>query len=186
MVLTPTSVYSFIVFVLEKAELTLISMLSKTKKVITTPPPVHCSVASRKLFYSTTQGVENLSLLFVPPTERRRNGDFYERLAKRISSQFALEILETRSHLPYCAVNGTFNGKTICHYRLPRFAASHALMNIHNSALARSADDYEKRKARDDEAKAAFRTELEKDDLASLYMRDMIHEEVQTNEPRLR
>ena len=40
-------------FVLEKAELTLISMLSKTKKVITTPPPVLCSVASCKLFYST-------------------------------------------------------------------------------------------------------------------------------------
>lgn len=34
-------------------ELTLISMLSKTKKVITTPPPVLCSVASCKLFYST-------------------------------------------------------------------------------------------------------------------------------------
>lgn len=31
---------------LEKAELTLISMLSKTKKVITTPPPVLCSIAN--------------------------------------------------------------------------------------------------------------------------------------------
>ena len=37
---------------LEKAELTLIKMLSKTKKVITTPPPVLCSMASYKLFYT--------------------------------------------------------------------------------------------------------------------------------------
>lgn len=54
---------------LEKAELTLISMLSKTKKVITTPPPVLCSVASCKLFYSTVERVGTLSLLFVPPAE---------------------------------------------------------------------------------------------------------------------
>ena len=54
---------------LEKAELTLINMLSKTKKVITTPPPVLCSVASYKLFYSTTRSVGSLSLLFVPPAE---------------------------------------------------------------------------------------------------------------------
>ena len=54
---------------LEKAELTLISMLSKTKKVITTPPPVLCSVASYKLFNSTTRSVGTLSLLFVPPAE---------------------------------------------------------------------------------------------------------------------
>jgi len=32
--------------VLEKAELTLINMLSKTKKIVTTPPPVLCSIAS--------------------------------------------------------------------------------------------------------------------------------------------
>ena len=54
---------------LEKAELTLIIMLSKTKKVITTPPPVLCSVASCKLFYSTVQRVGTLSLLFVPPAK---------------------------------------------------------------------------------------------------------------------
>jgi len=55
--------------VLEKAELTLIFMLSKTKKVITTPPPVLCSVASRKLFYSITLRAVTLSLLFVPPAK---------------------------------------------------------------------------------------------------------------------
>jgi hypothetical protein len=53
--------------VLEKAELTLIKMLSKTKKAFTTPPPVLCSIASYKLFYSTKGSVETLSLLFVPP-----------------------------------------------------------------------------------------------------------------------
>ncbi len=54
---------------LEKAEPTLINMLSKTKKVITTPPPVLCSVASYKLLYSTTWSAGTLSLLFVPPAE---------------------------------------------------------------------------------------------------------------------
>ena len=45
---------------------------------------------------------------------------------------------------------------------------------------------YAKRKARDDEARAAFRAELERDDLNGLYMRDIIREEVQPNDPRLR
>ena len=45
---------------------------------------------------------------------------------------------------------------------------------------------YAKRKARDDEARAAFRAELEKDDLNGLYMRDIIREEVKPNDPRLR
>ena len=62
---------------LEKAGLTLIIMLSKTKKVFTTHLTVLCSIASYKLFYRITWRVETLSLLFVPPTERRRNGDYY-------------------------------------------------------------------------------------------------------------
>ena len=45
---------------------------------------------------------------------------------------------------------------------------------------------YAKRKVRDDEARAAFRAELERDDLDGLYMRDIIREEVQPNDPRLR
>ena len=45
---------------------------------------------------------------------------------------------------------------------------------------------YAKRKARDDEARAAFRAELEKDDLDGLYIRDIIREEVKPNDPRLR
>lgn len=45
---------------------------------------------------------------------------------------------------------------------------------------------YAKRKARDDEARAAFLAELEKDDLSGLYMRDMIREEVLPHDPRLR
>ena len=45
---------------------------------------------------------------------------------------------------------------------------------------------YAKRKARDDEARVAFRAELERDDLDGLYMRDIIREEVQPNDPRLR
>ena len=45
---------------------------------------------------------------------------------------------------------------------------------------------YAKRKARDDEARAAYRTELEKEDLDGLYMRDIIREGVKPNDPRLR
>lgn len=45
---------------------------------------------------------------------------------------------------------------------------------------------YAKRKARDDEARSAFQAELEKDDLSGLYMRDIIREGVQANDPRLR
>ena len=41
-----------------------------------------CSIASCKLFYSKEQRFEILSLLFVPPTERRRNGDYYDRKVK--------------------------------------------------------------------------------------------------------
>ena len=52
--------------------------------------------------------------------------------------------------------------------------------------LADNTEYYAKRKARDDEARAAFRAELEKDDLDSLYMRDIIREEVQADDPRLR
>ena len=57
-----------------KMGLTLISMLSKTKKVFTTPLPVLCSVASSRTILSITWRIERLSLLFVPPTWRR-NGD---------------------------------------------------------------------------------------------------------------
>ena len=39
---------------------------------------------------------------------------------------------------------------------------------------------------RDDEARAAFNAELEKDDLNGLYMRDIIREEVKPDDPRLR
>lgn len=45
---------------------------------------------------------------------------------------------------------------------------------------------YAKRKARDEEARAAFRAELEKDDLGGLYMRELIREGVQVDDPRLR
>ncbi len=52
--------------------------------------------------------------------------------------------------------------------------------------LADNTEYYAKRKARDDEARAAYREELEKDDWNGLYMRDMIREEVHPNDPRLR
>lgn len=45
---------------------------------------------------------------------------------------------------------------------------------------------YAKRKIRDDEARNAFNTELEKDDIDGLFMRDMIREEVNPDDPRLR
>lgn len=45
---------------------------------------------------------------------------------------------------------------------------------------------YARRKARDDAARAAFLAELEKDDLNGIYIRDLIREEVQSDDPRLR
>lgn len=45
---------------------------------------------------------------------------------------------------------------------------------------------YVKRKTRDDETRKAYLEELDKKDLKGLYMRDIIIEEVQPNDPRLR
>lgn len=45
---------------------------------------------------------------------------------------------------------------------------------------------YPRRKGRDDKARAAYRAELEKDDIAGLYMRDIIREEVRPDDSRLR
>ena len=52
--------------------------------------------------------------------------------------------------------------------------------------IADNTEYYAKRKARDDDAREAFRAELEKDDLNGLYMRDIIREEVKPDDPRLR
>ncbi|MDE5872864.1 MAG: DUF3990 domain-containing protein [Lachnospiraceae bacterium] len=45
---------------------------------------------------------------------------------------------------------------------------------------------YAKRKARDDEARAAYNKELEKEDLDGIFMRDIIREEIKSNDSRLR
>ena len=45
---------------------------------------------------------------------------------------------------------------------------------------------YAKRKARDDEARAAYMKKLEKDDLGGIFMRDIIREEIRQDDPRLR
>lgn len=52
--------------------------------------------------------------------------------------------------------------------------------------IADNTEYYAKRKARDGETRASFRAELEKNTLNGLYIRDLIHEEVQANDPRLR
>ena len=44
---------------------------------------------------------------------------------------------------------------------------------------------YVKRKVRDEEARGAFRKELERDDMRGLYMRDIIQEGVQLDDPRI-
>lgn len=45
---------------------------------------------------------------------------------------------------------------------------------------------YFKRKARDDEARAAYRKEIEKEDLDGIFMRDIIREAMKSDDPRLR
>ena len=52
--------------------------------------------------------------------------------------------------------------------------------------VADNTEYFPKRKARDDEARAAYRAELEREDLEGLYMRDILREGVQLNDPRLR
>lgn len=52
--------------------------------------------------------------------------------------------------------------------------------------IADNTEYYAKRKARDDEARAAFRTELDKDGLDGLYVRDIIREEINPDGSRLR
>ena len=45
---------------------------------------------------------------------------------------------------------------------------------------------YAKRKARDDEARAAYIKELEEDDINGIFIRDIIREEIKADDPRLR
>lgn len=45
---------------------------------------------------------------------------------------------------------------------------------------------YTRRIARDDEARAAYRKELETDDINGIFMRDIIREEIKADDPRLR
>lgn len=45
---------------------------------------------------------------------------------------------------------------------------------------------YAKRKARDDEARAAYMKELENEDIDGIFMRDIIREEIRQDDPRLR
>ncbi len=52
--------------------------------------------------------------------------------------------------------------------------------------IADNTEYYAKRKARDDEARTVFRKEQEKIELHGLYIRDIIREEVQENDERLR
>lgn len=45
---------------------------------------------------------------------------------------------------------------------------------------------YAKRKARDDESREAFHRELENEDLDGIFMRDILREEIKSDDPRLR
>lgn len=51
--------------------------------------------------------------------------------------------------------------------------------------VANNAEYYAKRKARDDEARAAYLKELEYEDLDGIFMRDIIREEMKNDDPRL-
>ncbi|MBQ9989583.1 MAG: DUF3990 domain-containing protein [Lachnospiraceae bacterium] len=65
-------------------------------------------------------------------------------------------------------------------------AAAFEKIKFISHEIADSTKYYAKRKARDDEARAAFGAGLGRDDLNGLYMRDIIRQEVQPNDPRLR
>ena len=55
-----------------------------------------------------------------------------------------------------------------------------------NYTVADNAVYYFKRKARDDEARAAYRKEVENEDLDGIFMRDIIKEAMKADDPRLR
>lgn len=55
-----------------------------------------------------------------------------------------------------------------------------------SAELADNTIYYARRKMRDDEARNAFFEELEKEDVNGIYMRDMIREEMTSDDPRLR
>ncbi len=59
-------------------------------------------------------------------------------------------------------------------------------INFLSYEVVNNIEYYVKRKARDDDARKAYRSELEKDDLNGLYMRDIIREEVRPDDSRLR
>ena len=52
--------------------------------------------------------------------------------------------------------------------------------------VADSSVYYAKRKARDNEAREAYNKELEAEDMNGLFMRDIIREEIKSDDPRLR
>ena len=92
---------------LEKAELTLIIMLSKTKKVITTHLIVLCSVASRKLFYSIAWRVGTLSLQFVPPAEGGGMEIIMKKIMAVMLSLLACTVLLAGATLPLKAMKNS-------------------------------------------------------------------------------
>lgn len=55
-----------------------------------------------------------------------------------------------------------------------------------NYSVADNTVYYAKRKARDEEARAAYMKELETDDINGIFMRDIIREEIKADDPRLR
>lgn len=54
-----------------------------------------------------------------------------------------------------------------------------------DSISANNSIYYEKRKERDDEARAAFQIELENEDLDSIFLNDILRQEMKQNDPRL-
>lgn len=60
------------------------------------------------------------------------------------------------------------------------------VLSFQGYEVADSTSYYVKRKRRDEEARQAYHREAALDDLSGLYMRDIIREKVQNNDPRLR
>ena len=105
-----------------------------------------------------------------------RADDSYFSFARAfINNEISLEQLSYAMHLG--KLGEQFVLKSQASFEKIQFVSCEIVDNI---------EYYAKRKARDDEARTAFRAELEKDDIDGLYMRDIIREEVQANDPRLR
>ena len=128
------------------------------------------------------QGMEWLTTHFLPKTDRfdaiigYRADDSYFSFARAfVNNEISLHQLSYAMKLG--ELGEQFVLKSEKAFSVIRFISSEAVSN---------ATYFPRRKQRDDAARAAFREELDRDDLNGLFIRDIIRERILPDDPRLR